>query len=200
MRLFNIPALILITSVVMVSGCSITQSVDPVHETQISNVCVQKNAKVMMGEFEPEVRRQIEAKGIRTSTYSGNRPYNCRHSLEYTANWQWDLAMYLSFAELRVYEDSQLAGKAVYDARRGGGRMDKFGTTAAKIEPLIDELFDSVEVVSAGHVPSKPSVAPVADAPRNTAERLRELQYLHDESLITDAEYEKMKQEILKDI
>ena len=49
--------------------------------------------------------------------------------------------MYLFFAELRVYENKNLIGQAIYDARSGGARFDKFGSTSEKLKGFTDELF-----------------------------------------------------------
>lgn len=137
---------VLVGAVTGLAGCSITQTVDPLKQAQVSQVCVLDNKDILMDEFQPEVRRQIEAKHIPTKVYAGARPPECSHYLEYTANWQWDMAMYLTYAEFRVYDAKGLAGSAFYDARRGGGRLDKFGHTADKIRPLIDQLFGSISV------------------------------------------------------
>lgn len=123
------------------SGCSITQSVQPVTDANIDRVCVETNPAVLMDGFEPTMCELIETHGMTTEVYSGQRPADCEHFLEYTANWRWDMAMYLSYADIQVYDREGLEGRATYDARNGGGRMDKFGPTRSKIEPLIEELF-----------------------------------------------------------
>ena len=184
------------------AGCSITQSVEPIASTKMSEICIQENSAVMMKEFRPELQRQIESKGIHTRVYTGVKPDVCEFDLRYTANWQWDLAMYLSYVELRVYDSDRLAGVATYDARRGGGRMDKFGTTTAKLEPLINELFGSVAPARASADQAKGSTSPSTETMKNTdtASRLRELQGLYDEKLITEDEYSEMKRKILLNI
>jgi hypothetical protein len=147
--------------------------------------------------FQPEVQRQIEAKHIPTKVYTGARPAECSHYVEYTANWQWDMAMYLTYAEFRVYDARGLAGSAFYDARRGGGRLDKFGQTADKIRPLIDQLFDSVSVGPSLPVQTE-SAATTSISDRST--RLQELQQLHTQGLITDEEFSARRQAILEEI
>ncbi|HET7730167.1 MAG TPA: Sbal_3080 family lipoprotein [Usitatibacter sp.] len=128
-------------SAVFAAGCAITQKVQPVTVADITQLCVKRNPAVMMDGFIGELESQLRAKGMQVRVFDGARPSECRHHLEYTANWRWDLAMYLVYAELRVYESDLLVGQANYDARGGGGRMDKFGATAEKLRPLIDQLF-----------------------------------------------------------
>jgi hypothetical protein len=179
------------------TGCSIRQTVDPIKPTQVSRVCVLDNKDIFMDGFQPEVQQQIEAKNIPTKVYTGERPADCSHYLEYTANWQWDMAMYLTYAEFRVYDSRGIAGTAKYDARQGGGRLDKFGHTADKIRPLIDQLFGSVSV-GPSLVPVQESAAATSTTDRSA--RLQELQKLHTQGLITDEEFAARKQAILEEI
>lgn len=182
------------------TGCSITQTVDPIKATNVSQVCVLDNPKVLMDDFQGELQRQIQAKGLATKQYSNARPADCSHYLEYTANWGWDMAMYLTYAEMRVYDHEGLAGQAVYDARRGGGRLDKFGRTAEKIHPLIDQLFGAT---SAGPlaVPAVTAAEPSSSSGASeTAARLQEIQRLKDQGVITEEEYARKRQAILDGI
>jgi hypothetical protein len=179
------------------TGCSITQTVDPIQPAQVSQVCVLDNKDIFMDGFQPEVQRQIEAKHIPTRVYTGARPAECSHYVEYTANWLWDMAMYLAYAEFRVYDAKGLAGSASYDARRGGGRLDKFGKTADKIRPLIDRLFGSVNVAPSLPVQTE-SATTTSISDRST--RLQELQKLHTQGLITDEEFSVKRQAILGEI
>ena len=91
--------------------------------------------------FLPELESQIHSHGIETSVYEGNIPEGCQYSLEYTANWAWDLAMYLTYLHIEIREDGNVIASADYDARRGGGNMGKFGHTADKMRPLLDQMF-----------------------------------------------------------
>lgn len=142
MKLTHLAIAALAATALTLTGCAITQNVRPVTTAQIPMLCIKKNPAVMMSEFVTELESQVRAKGIQTRTYEGDAsPAGCKHRLEYTANWRWDLAMYLVFADLRVYEDDLLIGQANYDARAGGARMDKFGATATKLKGLVDELF-----------------------------------------------------------
>lgn len=127
---------------IAVTGCSISTRVKPVEQASIAKVCIQENPKVMMDGFLPELRSQIAGYGIETRTYTGATPADCPYHLQYTANWQWDLAMYLTYAELKVFDHTDLIGEAVYDARQGGANMNKFGTTAEKLRTLTEPLFN----------------------------------------------------------
>lgn len=108
-----------ISILIILSGCSISTTIKPV-ETQVSNLCIMRNPKVLMDGFLPELKTQIEQHNINTIIVDEFSKPKCTNKLEYTANWGWDLAMYLTYAELSVYEDTTLIGQAIYDARWGG--------------------------------------------------------------------------------
>lgn len=122
------------------AACSISTTVKPV-EKPLTALCLQYNDDVLMDGFHPELDAQVRSAGIATRTYKGVPPADCGAYLEYTASWRWDLAMFLRYAQLRVFESNRLIGEATYDARYGGGRPDKFGPTAGKLRKLTDPLF-----------------------------------------------------------
>jgi len=128
----------------LIVGCSIVQRVDPIPVKEIAEICIKNNKDVLMEGFLPELVSQIRARDIQTRVFLDERPADCRFHMEYTANWGWDLAMYLTFADMRVYEDGHLIGHAMYDARGGSFRFDKFGTTAERLKVLTEELFSEI--------------------------------------------------------
>lgn len=141
--------LILTSSVAMFTGCTITQNVVPVGSgVQIAKVYVLENDKVLMEGLLDELLLQIRENDFDSESYSGARPAGAKHHITYTANWAWDMAMYLTYFELKLYENDRLIGEAKYDAKNGGGNMGKFGKTAEKIRPLLEELFLDVQRVN----------------------------------------------------
>jgi hypothetical protein len=65
----------------------------------------------------------------------------CPVTSTYTANWRWDLAMYMAYANIKVYSNGEQSGEAVYDALRGGANMSKFVQGETKIAELVNQLF-----------------------------------------------------------
>jgi len=86
----------------------------------------------------------IQRQGFDSELYQGNPPENADHYLTFTANWRWDLAMYLSYFQATLFSREGRLGEVEYDARRGGSRLDKFGATTEKVEPLMIELLENV--------------------------------------------------------
>jgi hypothetical protein len=128
----------------VVSGC-ITTDVRSVEERKIPEICIHKNAKVRDG-FLTNLEEEIQKKGISTRIYEVNSPpADCSYTMEYTANWNWDIAMYLSYAKIDLYKDGAQVGSAEYDARMAGLMLNKFKGAESKVDPLLDELFANVE-------------------------------------------------------
>jgi len=144
---------VVLAAVLLAAGCSITTHVDPVPAGPIPSLCITENPAVWSKQFLPALRMQLARHGI-TTTVHASAPETCDHRLEYTAEWDWDLAMYLEYADIRIYRGDALVGRATYDARDGSARLDKFGRTETKLASLVDALLG----------PEPRARAPVPDA------------------------------------
>lgn len=123
------------------AGCSITTHVEPLPPGTTSAVCIKENPETWSEEFLPTLQGEFERHGIKTTTYADDKPADCRYHVEYNVNWSWDMAVYLEFADIQIFEDQKPVARATYDARHGSGRLDKFGTTAEKLARLMDQLL-----------------------------------------------------------
>lgn len=132
----------------ILAGCSIKTQINPAPQgTEISTLYIQDNPDVFMDGMLPEIVRQLERMGYQVKIYKGERPAGVVHHAEFTANWAWDLAMYLTYFRVELFQDGVPRGKAEYDARMGGFRLDKFGPTAGKIEPVLRELLKNAKPI-----------------------------------------------------
>lgn len=136
------------------SGCTITQKVTPVETSPaISTIYLQKNPNVHMEGLHPEITQQLTTLGFKVASFDTTRPADARYWMTYTANWQWDMAMYLTYFQITLMDDGKVLGRAEYDARKGGANMGKFGKTAEKIRPLLIDLLQNVKRGSATATP-----------------------------------------------
>jgi hypothetical protein len=130
--------------IVAVTGCSIKQTVKPVTPAQLTtrDICVRENPAVRAG-FLEAYRQALEGKGLVVRVLAPDTGITaCPLLTTYTANWRWDLALYMAYAELTVYQNGGEIGKAVYDSLMGGGRIDKkFIKADEKVRELVDQLF-----------------------------------------------------------
>jgi hypothetical protein len=123
------------------AACTISTSVQPVPSGDIQAVCIKENPATWSEGFLPALRAQFERRRIATATYVQYPPAECRYRVEYDANWGWDVAIYLKYADIRILDGDRLIGRATYDARGAWGRVDKFGSTDAKLDQLMDRLL-----------------------------------------------------------
>ncbi|MBW8756006.1 MAG: hypothetical protein JF586_00205, partial [Burkholderiales bacterium] len=98
--------------VALLAGCAIHQNVRPLDAAGDGQVCVITN---------PEVRPSVMASYKRVL---GEKGYtvrelppaaaitDCKVTSTYRANWRWDLAMYMHYAEFRVFVDGKERGVA----------------------------------------------------------------------------------------
>ena len=143
-----------LATALVLSSCAITQHVRPAAQgTTIRKIYVHENPEIHMKGLVPEVVAQIRQLGFAADSYAGVIPAKAIHHMEITANWRWDMAMYLVYFRASLLEDDVVLGVAEYDARMGGANMGKFGATAEKIKPLLAKLLkDATREAPAGAV------------------------------------------------
>jgi hypothetical protein len=138
MRLISLLAVVL-----LLQGCSIKQNITPVTETGMTDITIIENPAVKTP-FRDAITAALEEHGITTQLGpAGSMPEDHPYALTYTANWTWDMALYLVYAEINVYKQGDEIGKAVYDATGGGYRMDKFINAEEKVHEMVGQLLGS---------------------------------------------------------
>lgn len=125
------------------TACTIHQEVQPLAYNQEleQKVCIVDNPDVKEG-FVEAYRSSLEQKGFAVEALEeGASLSSCDLTSTYTANWLWDMALYMAYAEIKVYQEATPVAEAVYDSRRGGANMNKFIDAEAKVDELVDLLF-----------------------------------------------------------
>ena len=170
----------------------------------INYVCIENNPRVIVSDFVTVLRDGFDRHGIATELTSGARLRQCEFVLKYTALQSWDMARYLSHAEIRLERNNRQIAYAEYHLKgKGGLSLTKWGDTKTKIDPVIDELL-------AAYVrePNAPSPAePIhfdEGVDENTAGRdkyadLERLRMLLDDGTLTQEEFENEKAKILSE-
>jgi hypothetical protein len=129
---------------VALTGCGIHQTVQPIAMAGNKQVCIVENPAVK-GTFLEVYTRTLGTKGYTVRQLAkGSSLVECPVTSTYTANWRWDLAMYMTYADITVYDKGAPAGKAVYDATRAGLNTGKFINADKKVTELVDQLFPAL--------------------------------------------------------
>lgn len=124
-----------------VSGCAIHQTVKPVESFTGKQICLIENSSVRAG-FVESYKRALESKGyIVRRLPSSAAITECSAASTYNALWRWDLALYMAYADIRVYRDGKLVGEAKYDSQSGGMNTGKWIDADKKIVELVHQLF-----------------------------------------------------------
>jgi len=140
MKTANI-GMVSLLSMVGLSACSITQTVNPVPPLDTNAICIIDNSNARET-FRDAYKRALEKKNYVVKVLPTSAVItDCSVSSTYTANWRWDLAMYMAYAEISVFKNGQKAGDAVYSSLSGGANMGKFIQAESKINELVDLLF-----------------------------------------------------------
>jgi hypothetical protein len=131
--------------VILLSGCVITRDIEPVNKnTKIDKIYIIENPRVHMSGLLPCIEEKLTDMGFATEVIHNKKdvPPNS-YSMAYTANWAWDLAMYLTYFRIELMYNNQGMALVCYDATKGGGRLDKFGKTSEIVNPLLEQLLSN---------------------------------------------------------
>lgn len=204
----------LLLCLTLLSGCTSVRvhSVDPA--AQMLHVCIQENPKVAVDDFVSVLRDGFDRHGISTEVFQvGKRPARCEFVMTYTALRSWDMGAYLSHAELRIEKAGRAVASAQYHLRgKGGFSLTKWVGTKTKMDPVIDQLLaGSKSAPMAPNASSEsltsrvPAVEPPAAGGNDTVAsrtelRLRELQQLKDQGLISEQEFIAKRRVVLGEI
>lgn len=140
---------LVIFSVLLATGCATPiQSVKPVSEVhQGTELCIIENPDVRDG-FISTYKAALWDKGVNVKMLPPHaKKSDCKLTSTYTANWRWDLALYMSYAKISVYRDDWLQGEALYDATASGGNFGKFIDAEDKIREMVNNLFPDLAPV-----------------------------------------------------
>jgi len=128
------------------AGCSagvIQQKVMPItlSDKDSQEICLITNPAVLQDILEA-YRKSLTSRGLTVKVLpQGSEPGSCSLATTYTANWRWDLALYLAYADLKIYRNNQLEGEAIYDALQAALNTGKFIHADAKIQELTEKLL-----------------------------------------------------------
>lgn len=140
-----------------------------------STMCVEENPKVMVSDFLAVLHQGFARHGITTQPYATIPWDQCPYVVRYTARRSWDMAPYLSSAELTVLGPRRetLATAAYHLRGKGGLSLMKWQGTKSKMDPVIDELLSNTQLV----VEPVAKAQPVSESGKlSKQERLKQLQ------------------------
>lgn len=129
--------------VLLLSACTTVkvQKVDA-ESHAITSVCIIENPRVAVRDFLQVLEDGFARHNIQTRIIKGAAPKECEYTLSYTATRGWDFKPFMNRADLRLRKNNVLVASATY-AHAGGLALNKWASTAEKMDPVIDELLGS---------------------------------------------------------
>lgn len=160
-------------NVLFLPACTITKEVHAVNADVVSTcankITLIRNDTVRFASFNNAVAQSLERCGFRVETLPQGSSFDSLPlAMTYTANWSWDLDLYMSYVRLEVFHLGKKIGDAVYDATHGGGHVfSKFIQADKKVDELVYEMFPSRAPTAgtAGKRNSTPSTPPPSARP-----------------------------------
>ncbi|MFV9681798.1 Sbal_3080 family lipoprotein [Pseudomonas sp. NY15367] len=156
-------------------GCTTTQ-VTPL-QSAADQMCIEENPKVQVSDFVPVLQQGFARHGIETQLYTKIPREQCPYVVTYTARRSWDMAPYLSTAEIVILGPRrQTLAKANYHLRgKGGLSLMKWQGTKSKIDPVIDELLANAQLSATVPTATQHENTPAIRS-KSLDEKIRELQ------------------------
>lgn len=186
----------------LLGACATKQQVTRLDGPRPQLVCIVRHEAVKSGVLDA-IQDGLNKHGIKTKVVSG--VYELKHSmwlprwtvdqvatcdalLFYVANWGWDLALYMRFANIWMTtpDGKRKLAQATYDASGNIG-LGKFVVARDRILELVDLMVAST---------ASPPLVPLS-ATTDTKARLEQLEEIRRKGLISEPEYLKKRQEIL---
>lgn len=152
MRKFIVAASVAI--IASLSGCAAKQEISKFSGEMPSSLCIAKHQQVKEGVLDALVQgfanhniktkvidgRYVDKHGVLEPQVDKEKLQGCDGIVFYTARWNWDLALYMSYANIWVTDplmDGRVA-QATYISRHG---LDKFINAKKKIIELVDSMI-----------------------------------------------------------
>ena len=142
MNSLNRIAVALAGMVFLLTGCTAVDVRPLTTREPVKSVLIELNPKVWRSDFVDVLVAGFNRHGIEAKVIQPGTPVGDAYVVRYTARQQWDMAMYLSDATIWIFKNDQEVAQAIYHLKAGGGlSVMKWQGTAAKIDPVIDELL-----------------------------------------------------------
>lgn len=124
------------------AGCT-NVKVEPVaSQYNISQLCIEENPKVVVGDFVDGLQTLLRKHSIESQLYAAPVPASCEYRLTYTAIRSWDFLPYLSDATVQLFKGNQQIGSGQYHLT-GEGAFNPFkrATIEEKMAPVVNQLL-----------------------------------------------------------
>lgn len=130
----------LVLSLVMLSGCGMAYKHQPINGlSQNDKICI-INSIDTKAVFENTMVEWLREHNYQPQVLPANSNIiDCEWTLTYYGKWSWDVAFYLSDAEIKAYRNGNFAGESKFHVR--GGNWNASPKKYSKAEPRVKEMM-----------------------------------------------------------
>ncbi len=155
----RISSLVTILIVSALTGCAATQTVSQFKAEEPATICIAEHEAVSRDGFQEALVEAFESHGANTIIIRAiyeerdkmwypqiypDETVGCNAIAFYVANWAWDLATYMYFANIWVM-DVGMTTKIAQATYQTGGSPGKFINARKKVFELVDEMYREYE-------------------------------------------------------
>jgi hypothetical protein len=180
------------------TGCA-SHKVNPVDKKHnMQYVCIVNNPKVIVKDYIPVVEDIFHEHGIATDIYDKDKiPAYCNVKMKYTVLRKWDLAPFISYANVDLFKNGVQIGYAEY-SNKGGFDFGKWGSSKEKITPILEKLLVQYEKKAINFDKSKYKKEELT-MEVSLKDKLTEVKKMYKDGLITEEEYTAKRKQLLSD-
>lgn len=133
---------------VALGACTINRETTIYHAFEVENqkICVIENKNIKYPQFTGVLLNELEKKGFKPSLVT--EELNCPLTLKYTADWEWDMAYYLTDVNLDIYSYKKQMANSKYHVTGGkhnGLLWYKYRRSITILGQMLDELRKKLE-------------------------------------------------------
>ena len=136
-----VPSCLTATLILALTGCAIDQRIERGESFSEKEICIVENPDVQSSFLEAYERALLKrAYSVRRIPATSNLR-ECPITSTYTANWRWDIFLYMAYANITIYKTGREIGSATYDSTQGAQNFAKFINAESKINELTEKLL-----------------------------------------------------------
>jgi len=127
-------------------GCTLKHAVQPVKDGLIApgpqKITIIRDNAVRFAGFHDSIVKALVGCGFTVESVPQGTAYGkLPLAITYTANWSWDLDLYLSYAHIQLFQDGKVIGDGLYDATWGGLNLGKWIHADIEVQKLVYDMF-----------------------------------------------------------
>ena len=142
----RLPHCLCLSLVILLTGCAIEQRVERSESFAEKEICVIENPDVPASFLEAYERALLKRGYSVRRMASSSTLRACPITSTYTGNWSWDILLYMSYANLRLYKVGREIASVTYDSTQGGHNFGKFINADSKIDEMTNQLVSQEPV------------------------------------------------------